>query len=157
MAEILGAVAAGIGIASFVIQIGDSVAKLKGFIGLMKEAPTELRSLIERVENLNKLLDFIAAQTRQMQIPDVQSTIVDNIFQDYYKTALRLATIARDLEKEVAAHITKGRVKFAMKKQALDSLKTRLEEEKTTVLLSYQFCLGYCFFNQSIAIYASIC
>jgi hypothetical protein len=46
MAEILGIVAGGIGIASFVVQIGDSLVKLKGFTDFVKNAPEELSYLI---------------------------------------------------------------------------------------------------------------
>jgi hypothetical protein len=55
MAE-LGAVASAIGIASFGIQVADSVIKLKDFWERVKEAPEEIRFVLEEIETLSLVL-----------------------------------------------------------------------------------------------------
>jgi len=146
MAELLGAVASGVGIASFVIQAASSIKKAKHFIDLMKDAPNELRYFMEGIEQLNKILDFIDQQSRQISIPSDQGAIVLGAFNDCRKAALDLSSLAKDLESAISAHSTKGRAKFAFKKQALDSFRMRLEAAKTTVLLCQQSC-SWCVFS----------
>jgi hypothetical protein len=143
MAEVFGAVASGVGIASFVIQVASSLKKVKQFVDLMKDAPNQLRYYIETIEQLNKILGAIDQQSRQMSILSGQSAIISGSFDDCRKAAHDLSSIAEDLEREMRTHSTKGRIKFALKKQTLDSFRIRLEAAKTSVLLSQQLCLKY--------------
>jgi hypothetical protein len=55
MAE-LGIVASGMGIASLAIQIGDCIVRLKGFCDAVKDAPEEIKHLIEEIDTLSLVL-----------------------------------------------------------------------------------------------------
>jgi hypothetical protein len=137
MAELLGAVAGGIGIASFVIQIGDSLVKLKRFKDSIRDAPEELRCLIQNLEDLSKILESIGTRAQQCQIPDGEDDIIDKSLIDCHGAARNIYQVAKEIEQIIVASGRKGRVKFAIKKQIMESLRSRLEEAKATVLLSH--------------------
>jgi hypothetical protein len=46
----------GLGVASLALQIGDCVIRLKGFWDAVKEAPEEIKNLIEEIETLSLVL-----------------------------------------------------------------------------------------------------
>lgn len=49
MAEILGIVIGGVSIASFAVQIDDNALKLKNFWNAVKDAPDEVKYVIEEI------------------------------------------------------------------------------------------------------------
>lgn len=49
----LGIVASGLGIASFATQVGDSIGKLKSHWDAIKEAPEDIKWVMEEIETLN--------------------------------------------------------------------------------------------------------
>lgn len=51
-----GTIASGIGLAAFVIEVGDKILKLKSFIDSIKEAPEEVDWLIMQMNILHLLL-----------------------------------------------------------------------------------------------------
>jgi hypothetical protein len=136
MAEILGIVAGGLGIASFVVQIGDSLIKLKGFADSMNNAPEELTYLIHGVEDLHRILKAISIRAKKCSIPDGEDDIIDNSLLSCHRAAQDLYQITKTLERDIIVGSRKARFRFALKKQLLRDLRTRVEEAKQNVLLA---------------------
>ncbi|CAG8960449.1 hypothetical protein HYFRA_00008168 [Hymenoscyphus fraxineus] len=59
MAEVIGAVASGMSIAAFAGQIASSVLKLKSYIDQVKDAPEDIKIMVEEIEDLQLLLSDI--------------------------------------------------------------------------------------------------
>jgi hypothetical protein len=59
MAEVLGVVASGISIGALVGQIASSVVKLKSYMDLVKDAPEDIRILVDEIEDLQLLISDI--------------------------------------------------------------------------------------------------
>lgn len=59
MAEVFGLVASGVSISALVGQIASSVVKLKSYLDQIKDAPKDISSLIEEIEDVQFLLSDI--------------------------------------------------------------------------------------------------
>jgi hypothetical protein len=136
MAKIFGIVAGGIGIVSFVVRTGDSLVKLKDFARSTKNAPEELTSLIQGIENLNRNLKVIGTRAKQFSISDGDD-VIDKPLHSCHRAAQDFYQVARSLEQEIIVGSQKARFKFAHKKQFLKDLRTRLEETKQDVLIAH--------------------
>ncbi|EHK98175.1 hypothetical protein M7I_5936 [Glarea lozoyensis 74030] len=137
MAEIFGVVAGGIGVASFVAQIGDNLIKLKNITDSMKDAPKELRSIIQNVEELGHILESIRTRARYLQIPDGADDIIDHSLASCHAAAQELYQVATHLELLISGNGRKGRFKFAVKKQGIEDLRRKLEETKSNIQLAH--------------------
>lgn len=71
MAEVLGVVASGVGIGSLVGQIASSVMKLKSYMDLVKDAPEDIRILIDEIEDLQLLISDIEDDRARYPYPDL--------------------------------------------------------------------------------------
>ncbi|KAH7312888.1 hypothetical protein BKA65DRAFT_558103 [Rhexocercosporidium sp. MPI-PUGE-AT-0058] len=67
-----GAIAGGIGVFTSSVQLLDSIIKLKSFIDEFREAPNEIRSMIEEIELMGMLLAEYDSKT-QVAYPKQQS------------------------------------------------------------------------------------
>ena len=146
MAELLGVVAGGIGIASFAIQIGDSVVKLKRFISSMREAPEEVRSIIHNIDVLKGILESISTYAKDAEIQDGEDDNIAKSLISCQGAAEYILKIAKEIEQSVKFDGRKGRLRFALKQAALESLASRLEQAKITILLAQSARTQYVIF-----------
>lgn len=65
MAEVFGAAAGAIGLASFAVQLAEAVAKLKTFCERVNGAPTELQECLEESEITGSIIEGISAEAPQ--------------------------------------------------------------------------------------------
>lgn len=70
MAE-LGIAASGIGIASLAIQVGDSILKVRGFWDRVKEAPEDIRYILEEIETLSLVLSDLGRNNDHGDLPQI--------------------------------------------------------------------------------------
>jgi hypothetical protein len=56
MAEVIGVVAAGIGIMPTVVELGASIVKLRELYQEFKNAPSDLLELVQEIEGMSALL-----------------------------------------------------------------------------------------------------
>jgi hypothetical protein len=59
MAERVGVIASGVCLGTLAVQIASSIAKLKDYWSQIKEAPEDVRMLVEEIEDLHLLLGDI--------------------------------------------------------------------------------------------------
>ncbi|KAI7350113.1 hypothetical protein KC320_g5654 [Hortaea werneckii] len=114
MAEALGVAAGALGIASFSIQLADSVVKLKRFCGEVKGVPRKLQRLAEELEVMNEALSMFTVDYEKLlatknplrksltlcegAVKDLASTI--NTFEDRLSRKKRITSIYAALRRE---------------------------------------------------------
>ena len=138
MAEMLGIVASGMGIASLAIQIGDSLIKLKDFWDAVKEAPEEVKYLIEEIETLSLVLSEIDANANEDDMVQIGSAASRKCLDLCRRGAAVLGTVVGQAEQEIAKKRRIGSVKMVLKKGLVDTLKDRLKTVQLMLMLSHQ-------------------
>ncbi|KAI7278507.1 hypothetical protein KC345_g5929 [Hortaea werneckii] len=114
MAEALGVAAGALGIASFSIQLADSVLKLKRFCGEVKGVPRKLQRLAEELEIMNEALSMFIVDYEKLlatkypvrrslalcgaAVKDLASTI--NTLEDRLSRRKRITSIYAALRRE---------------------------------------------------------
>lgn len=138
MAEMLGIVASGMGIASLAIQIGDNVIKLRDFLNAVKEAPEEVKYLIEEIETLSLVLSEIGTDRNEDATGQIESVASKKCLDLCRRGAEVLSTVVREAEQEVSKRRRVGSVKMVLKKGVLDKLRDRLRTVQFMLMLSNQ-------------------
>jgi hypothetical protein len=134
MAE-LGIVASGMGIASLAIQVGDCIVRLKGFWDAIKDAPEEIKHLIEEIETLSLVLSEIETGLDFGQ----ESTARCLLF--CQKAAKILSDVVTDFEAEIKKRRRIGCVKAVLRRDAIEKLRERLMTAQSMLMLSNQVYL----------------
>lgn len=134
MAELLGAVASGAGLASLAIQLCSATMKLKRFHGAVLSAPKNLEAVILEIETLSLLLRQIERDpplTKSKLDPAVMAQCLEMCS----KNTAYIEEVAAALEKSMQAHRTFGAVKTALKDRQLQDLFSKLERAKSERLV----------------------
>jgi hypothetical protein len=138
MAEILGVVASGISIASIAIQIGESALKLKEFWDTVKEAPEEIKYLIDEIETLSLILSDIGNSEQQGDLPLVGKESAKKSLEFCQKGAAILKGVVKELDEKIAKGKRIGGFKAALKKNVTEKLRDRLRSAQFMLMLSNQ-------------------
>ncbi|KAK5695128.1 hypothetical protein LTR17_024601 [Elasticomyces elasticus] len=123
MAEIAFGV---VGVAGLAIQLADSLKKLQAFAALVKDAPSELRELIEYIDISRQWLDSIS--TTSVAAMDPALTL--RCEGPCRRAVDRLAVVARELEQGMQTKKRRTALKLAWTTDALERLRKRLESSK---------------------------
>jgi hypothetical protein len=136
MAE-LGIVASGLGVASFAIQVGDSIMKLKNLWDAVKEAPADIKCLLEEIEILSLVLREVEPIHNSNERP-VNSPSGTRCLELCRRTADILESVAKDLDDETRRKKRMGGIKAVLKNESINKLRDRLRSAQTMLLLSNQ-------------------
>lgn len=152
MAELFGLIASGVGITSLAIQISSSILQLKSFCDLIKDAPEEIRYLIEEMEVLGLIVSDIEAtisSNQQVSIPVLDSGAAARCLGLCKRGVDALEAAVRDLAAELEKGKKRGGLKRALRKDTTDKLRERLKNAQTLLVLSQQTYYQYviCFFD----------
>ena len=88
----LGTVASGIGIASLVIQLNDSVAKAVNFCESVKDRPESLSRIAEELRMLNDIICLIQQQDSSGHVDDVSRQLVLSLVKSEVEKLAKLVT-----------------------------------------------------------------
>ena len=144
MAELVGVISSGIGIATLAAQITDSVIKLKSYWDQLKDASEDLQLLIEEIEDLNLLLSEIEKDQQRNPLSSrlLGSTAASKCFEHCKRGADRLKELTTELGLEIKAG---GRwkkrwasAKVVLKKDRLEKYRSRLERASRSLSLAHQ-------------------
>lgn len=135
MAEVVGTVASGAGLASLVIQLGDGVVKLKRFCDAVRGAPQDLKDLVFEIETLSLALKQIELDQDRTRMMD--RTVLTNCLEMGQQGTDRISKITERMEKSMQRSPLLGAVKTALKERELQQLLRKLERAKSTMLLAY--------------------
>ena len=145
MAEVVvGVVASGISIASLIAQVANSVTKLKSYWDELKEAPEDIRLLIEEIEDLYLLLYDIEDDQRQnpMSSKLLDSASASRYLEHCKRGADNLKKLTEDLGDDMNAPDRFRRkwasAKVVFKKDKIEKYKARLERAIRLLSLSHQ-------------------
>jgi hypothetical protein len=144
MAELVGVVASGISIGTLAVQIASSIVKLKDYWSQIKEAPEDIRLLLEEIDDLYLLLHGIEDDRAQNPI---SNSLLDQVsatrcIEHCKRVADRLNDLVYDLEKDITGR--KGlkkkwaSTKAVLEKAKIDRYKSRLETAVKLLSLAYQ-------------------
>ena len=135
MAEMFGAVASGVGIASFAVQIVDSGMKLNELWNAIKDAPEEIKWLKEDIDSINTILQELDAQ---QALTTCTPSATKVCYAACRRTAETLENVVTELENTISRKKRRGSLKVVLKKEILASHKTRLSEAKASLSLALQ-------------------
>lgn len=120
----------GLGIASLALQVGDCVMRLKGFCEAVKDAPEEIKHLIEEIETINLVLsDFEDSES-----PEHEAT--SKCFRFCKKALGILDGVVKKVEAEIKKRKRVGSIKAVLKKVEVEKLRERLMTAQSMLMLS---------------------
>ncbi len=136
MAE-LGIAASGIGIASLALQVGDCIVRLKSFCDAVKDAPEEIKHLIEAIETLSLVLSEF--ETNDQADLGQESSACCLLFCRKAKEALE--GVVREVEGAIGKSRRLGSMKAVLRRDVIEKLKGRLGIAQSMLMLSSQVYL----------------
>lgn len=138
MAALLGAIASGIGVASFAIQLAESVQKLKALCDDIKDAPETISCSIQQLDILTKQVEEIAIEEQENPQIFADTTSLRQCITSCKQGAAALAGIVTELEKEMTTERSIwSKLKVVLKKDTLRKLASRLESARGLLMMSY--------------------
>lgn len=140
MAELLATVASGMSVVSLAIQVAESIKKLKDFYDLMKDAPGEIRRIIEEVETLSLILEDVDRDMQQQLFldPRTKATMMRSYRLCRSSSSEALGALVAELEEHFIWGKKRGSFKVAMKQDKIEAIQRKLESAKATMLLANQ-------------------
>lgn len=137
MAE-LGVAASAISIASIAIQVGDSILKLKTFWDHVKEAPEEIKYLIDEIETLNLVLSGFSSDETPNGPLSIEPAFSSRCLELCRKGAGILETVVKEIDVEIGKRKRVGSFKAVLKKGTIERLKERMRSAQLMLMLSNQ-------------------
>ncbi|TVY32214.1 hypothetical protein LSUB1_G008307 [Lachnellula subtilissima] len=137
MAE-LGVAASAISIASIAIQVGDSIIKLKDFWNHVKEAPEEIKWLMEEIETLGFVLSGVESSKAHSDPLHLEPAFANRCLESCRKGASILEAVVKEADEEIRKRRKVGGVKAVLKKGTIERLKERLRSAQLMLMLSNQ-------------------
>ena len=144
MAEVVGAVASGVGIGALAASIAKSVIKIKSFWDDMKDVPDDIGDLMEQLDALQYMLSHI--EDRQSRNP-YPSFLLDRSSETRClsickKAADQLKSIADDLSADINTskriHRKWASARVVLEKRKLEKYRKRLKRAISLLLMSQQ-------------------
>jgi len=137
MADI-GLSGSGLGIASLALQLGDSIIRLKGFWDAVKEAPEEIKHLIQEIEILSSVFSGFETTDPDHPEPEIEDEARSKCVQFCRKAVNILNDVVKEVEVEIRKRRMLGSVKAALKKAEITRLSERLRTAQTMLMLCSQ-------------------
>ena len=144
MAELVGVVASGIGIATLAAQIASSAIRLKGYWSELKEASKDIRLSIEEIEDIQLVLSDIEEDQRCNPISRTASgsRSASRCLERCKVGADLLKNLADDLGAEITSSSKTKKAwasaKVILKRDKFEKYKLQLERAVRVLTLSYQ-------------------
>jgi hypothetical protein len=137
MAEIVGVVASGAGLASLAIQLSSSALKLKRFRNNVRNAPKALHDIIHEIETHSLLFKMIERDPPHTK-SNLDPAIMSRCLEMCQEATSRIEETASTLERRLESGSISASIKTALKERELQDMFGRLERAKTTLQLAWQ-------------------
>ncbi|KAK5242386.1 hypothetical protein LTR96_007223 [Exophiala xenobiotica] len=147
MAEILGVVAGGAGLASLAVQLLECLHKLHDLHANIRDAPVEIREILDEVDLLGHVLTgYLGASGGATGTCLVPTVVQKKALDQCSKVLESLRNIAHELETTMQTSRTKrwvnwAKVEAASKRKQLQRLQTALERAKSTLNLAINLAI----------------
>lgn len=135
MAELLGIVAGGAGLASLAVQLGESGFKIKRLYNSYQEAPKRLKDLSEDLENFSLTIRIL--ERDRQQSTDVDRGIVDQCVRSCSRASAQVYAAVNRFEIAIKKSNIKGRVLTALGQTSIIQLCDDLERAKTSLIFAF--------------------
>ncbi|PMD22508.1 hypothetical protein NA56DRAFT_598150 [Hyaloscypha hepaticicola] len=120
----------GLGIASLALQVSECIMRLKTFWDSVKDAPEEIKHLIEEIKTLSLVLsDFDTSEH-----PRHEAT--SRCYQSCKKAVGTLDSVVKEVESEIKKRKRVGSVKAVLKKGEIEKLRERLVTTQSMLMLA---------------------
>ncbi|KAH8776208.1 hypothetical protein BGZ57DRAFT_854509 [Hyaloscypha finlandica] len=131
----------GLGMASLALQVGDCVMRLKSFWDAVKDAPEEIKHLIDEIETLSLVLSGFETNESSEPEPMIGHEATSRYFQFCKKAVGILEAVAKQVEAEIKKRRRAGSMKAVLKKSEIEKLRERLMTAQSMLMLSNNLCL----------------
>jgi len=144
MAEVLGAIASGVTMGALAGQIATSVLKLKSYLDEIKDAPENIRTLVDEIEDLQILLADIEYDEERNPYSEmlVQNNSASRCLKHCRRGVEKLARIVDDMDVDFERLGYMKRklagVKHVWKRDKVDKYRAELESAVRLLNLSHQ-------------------
>ncbi len=123
-----------LGIASLALQLGDCIARLKSFWSAVKDAPEEIKYLLEEIETLSFVLSDFGANNDPKLNQGQEATF--KCFQFCKKAVGILDAVINEVEVEIKKRKRVGSVKAVLRRDVIEKLRERLMRAQSMLMLS---------------------
>jgi hypothetical protein len=137
MAELFGAVASGLGVASLGIQIGQSILKLKEFVEKVKEAPETIQYLIAELEILNSILRELKKSDEEAKELGVDSLALRQCQDLCCRGSSELKDVLEEVQRKIGSRPTIGSLKAVLKMSSVEKLRDRVREARSLLMFAH--------------------
>lgn len=136
MAEILGVVSGGVGIASLAIQLGDSALKLRRFRESYRHAPETLQDTAYEIDTFLLLLQAVGRERERTS--GGESDFMHRCVKVCEKSVKRISLTVAKLESVMQRSRRWGKLRTAAEQKELKQLCAELDRATTSLVLAYQ-------------------
>ncbi|KAK5111287.1 hypothetical protein LTR85_012182 [Meristemomyces frigidus] len=137
MAEILGVVGSVVGVASFALELAESIKKLKDFCVRVANAPKTLQRTIKENEVLSNLLNQLSGTLGSAAGSTGNRSLQGCV--DLCRVGVeRIVAVTGDLDTKMNDKRRRTSIKFASCKDDLRDMMQELEQGKSSLLLAHQ-------------------
>lgn len=140
MAEIVGLAASVISIASFAIQLGDSVQKACTFWDSIEDGPDDIRRISADLRWLATFLRVIKHNNKSSTTNNVQDELLREVLESVKKDIDALASLVAELSKAIGPGQTRmkrkwGRVQIVLKGDKINKMQHYIDSAKNSLAL----------------------
>ena len=137
MAAGLDVAAGALGITGIALQLSSSIFKIKKFCAEVQNAPDELQTIVQEIENLSNILASFTKDEPEL----ASSETLDDAFQASLglcsKAVSRLSAVVSQLHGPTERIRIRNKVKIVLKRERIQSILEKLDRSKADLHLAY--------------------
>jgi hypothetical protein len=122
-------------VVSLAVELPTAIQNLVEFCRTIKDAPDDVRSLMDELNLFAVLLKQIHRPGRNQEFDDMVNLAVHQCNNELLKLRSVLSGVVDDLSSPSSRKRGLGALKMAMKKPHIEAMKSSLEKVKTTLML----------------------
>ncbi|RDW65566.1 hypothetical protein BP5796_10258 [Coleophoma crateriformis] len=127
MAEVVATVASVLGIAGFAVQIAQTALRMKTLLDAIKDAPKDIKAMVDEMEVFSQVLSEIQIQTVAQRVPVVDSNVVERCTRACKQATENLSAALYILEKGIRKSSIFGGLKMKLKEGSLNGMRRQLD------------------------------
>lgn len=141
MAELIGVIAGGAGLASLAIQLTENAAKIKRFHHSHKNAAETLEETAEEIDTFIELLKLLGDEREAFDGMDLR--VLDQCKRICERRIARIKSVVESLDDAIARSKRLGRFRTALEKDEIERLSLVLGQSSGQLLVAYQLYAEY--------------
>lgn len=145
MATAVGLTASVLGIAAFAQQLTSAIVTIKRFVDDVKDAPEELRDVLDQVENFGKtMMELNVEATRDCEEDaDIHGAFTSSL-NLCRQAADRVSRLALQLEEDIRKRGLRGGIHAVFKQKTLEAMLRKLDRSKADLHMAHSIYEATC-------------